>query len=140
MQQISPLSGAKEIALARQADMANAVISLFKWSFVPGVSTTKAELEANECDFTDYATKVIAAWTGPVLAPVSGYQINAPVQTWTVVTATVGNTVGGYWIEDATGDVIDIVVFDDPGVPMTNVDQAVQVTPVQFFPAQSIAS
>lgn len=140
MQQISPLSGAKESADLAKTAMVNAVISLFKWGFVPGVSTTKAELEAEECDFTDYTTKTIAAWTGPVLAPVAGYQINAPVQTWTVVTATVGNTVGGYWIENAGGDVIDIVTFDDPGVPMTNVDQAVQVTPVEFFPAQSIAS
>lgn len=140
MQRISPLSGAKQSALLSQTNLINSVIKLFKWGFVPGVSTVKAELVAQECDFDDYVSKTIAAWTGPVLAPVAGYQINAPVETWTVLTNVVGNTVGGYWIEDAGGDVIDIVVFDNPGVPMTNVDQAVQVTPVEFFPAQSVAA
>lgn len=140
MRAITPLSAALDAATRQQTNMANAVIHLFKQGFVPAENTVKADLVAQECDFTDYTTKTITAWTGPVLAPVSGYQINAPVQTWVVVTPTVANTVGGYWIETAGGTVIDIVQFDDAGLPMSAVDQAVQVTPVELFPTRTLAA
>ena len=132
---ILTLSGALMDATLVQTNLANAVISLFKGGFVPSPSTTKAELEAQECDFDDYVTKTVVSWTGPVLAPVSGYQINAPIQTWVVATNVVTNEVGGYWVEDAGGDVHDIFQFDLP-VPMQVVGQAVQVVPVQLVATQ----
>ena len=129
---IYPLSGAQNDAGLIKTNLVSAVIKLFKGGFVPSSSTVKAELEAEECDFDDYTSKTIAAWTGPVLAPVSGYQLNAPVQTWEVLTNVVGNDVGGYWIETAGGIVHDIFQFDQP-VPMGIVGQAVQVVPVQLL-------
>lgn len=128
---ILPLSGAQMDADLIKTNLANCKIKLFQSSLNPSNTTTKAELQAAECDFDDYVEKTIAAWTGPVLAPVAGWQINAPVQTWTVATNVVTNLVGGYWIEDAGGDVHDIFVFDQP-VPMQVVGQAVQVVPVEL--------
>jgi hypothetical protein len=136
---ITPFSGARRNAVEMQTDLANAVAHLFKFGLSPSVSTLKSELEANECDFTDYTTKVIASWTGPTLAPVSGYQLNGGLLQWIVVTPTVTNNVGGAWIEDAAGNVIQIIQFDDPGIPMTVVDDQVTIPPVQFFPTSSVA-
>lgn len=135
MQFITPFSGAENTATLLKTDGANAVCSLFKFGFNPGVSTLKAELEANECDFDDYVTKTIAAWTGPVLAPSPGYQLNGGLLQWIVVTNVVTNNVGGYWIENAGGTVIQIVKFDDPGVSMASVNDAVTIPPVQFIAA-----
>lgn len=136
---LTPFSGARRQAVVVQTDLANAVVHLFKFGLNPTVSTVKAELQAVECDFTDYVTKTITSWTGPTLAPVSGYQLNGGLLQWIVVTPTVTNNVGGAWIEDAAGNVIQIIQFDDPGVPMTVVDDQVTLPPVQVFPTSSIA-
>ena len=128
---ILTLAGAEEDVDLLKTNLVNAEIHLFKAGFVPSPSTTLAELVGEECDFDGYAPKVIAAWTGPVLAPVSGWQINAPVQTWTMATVVVTNEVGGYWIETAGGVLHDIFVFDLP-VPMQVVGQSVQVVPVEL--------
>jgi len=132
---ITPFSGARNIADLVKTDSVNAIISLFKFGFNPTVSTLKAELEANECDFDDYVTKVIAAWTGPTLAPSPGYQLNGGLVQWIVLTNVVTNIVGGYWIENAGGEVLQIVKFDDPGVTMASVDDQVTLPPVQFVSA-----
>jgi hypothetical protein len=132
---ITPFSAARRIAVLTQTDLINSVMKLFKFGFAPNPSTVKAELDANICDFTNYVDKNVTAWAGPTLAPSPGYQLTAPVQEWTVIDNTIGNTVGGYWIEDAAGNVMQIVKFDDPGVSMNSVDDAVIVTPTAFFTA-----
>ncbi len=139
MQFITPFSGARKAADLLKTNLANAVCSLFKFGFNPTPATLKAELEAQECDFTDYTTKTITAWTGPVLAPSSGYQLNGGLVEWIVVTPTVTNIVGGYWIENAAGDVMQIVKFDPPGVTMAVADDPTIVTPVVFVPAQTVS-
>jgi len=123
---ILPLAGSLNDVGLVKTNLINATIHLFQAPFEPTNTTTLTELEAVECDFTDYVEKTIAAWTGPVLASIPGYKINSPVQTWVVVTATVTNQVAGYWVQTAGGVLHDIVVFDAP-VPMVNVGQAVQV-------------
>jgi len=136
---ITPFSGAAKVAGLVKTNLANAVVSLFQFGFNPSVSTVKSELEGAEATFDDYVTKTIASWTGPVLAPSPGYQINGGLVQWIVVTNVVTNIIGGYWIENAAGDVIQIVKFDDPGVPMVSVDDAVTIPPVQFFAALQAA-
>lgn len=136
---ITPFSGARRNAVEMKADLANAVVHLFKFGLNPTPATIQADLVAAECDFTDYTTKTITAWTGPTLAPVSGYQLNGGLVQWIVVTDTVGNNVGGAWIENSNGDVIQIIQFDDPGIPMVTVDDQVTLPPVQFFPTSSVA-
>jgi len=135
VRQILPLSGAAEDVGLIKTNLVNAVIHLFDDTLTPSPTTVKADLVAAECDFDDYTSQVIAAWTGPVLAPISGWQINAPVQTWTVVTNVITDLVGGYWIETAGGVVHDIFVFDQP-VPMTVPGQSVQVVPVELVSTQ----
>jgi len=135
MQFITPFSGAENTAGLLKTNGVNAVCSLFKQGFNPAVGTLKAELEANECDFDDYVTKTIASWTGPVLAPAPGYQLNGGLVQWIVATNVVINTVGGYWLETAGGIVIQIVKFDDPGISMASIADAVTIAPVQFIAA-----
>lgn len=140
MRNITPLAGAKNSAGLAQTDLVNCKVRCFKQGFNPAENTTAADLIAQECDFDDYVAKVIAAWGNPVLAPVSGYQIVAPTQSWIVVTNATPNVVGGYWIETAAGVLVSIVQFDDPGVAMNNVDDALYVTPVVFVPTQNLSA
>jgi len=136
---ITPFSAAFKTADLLKTNLVNAVCHLFQFGFNPSVSTSQAELVAVEATFDDYVTKTIAAWTGPVLAPSPGYQLNGGLVQWIVVTNVVTNIIGGYWIENAAGDVMQIVKFDDPGVPMVSVNDAVTIPPVQFAAALQAA-
>lgn len=129
------ITGAFVEADAAKTRMANAVCKLFKQGFVPSPTSTKADFEANECDFDGYASKTIATWSTPVLAG-TGYMTYAPTQTfaWSHVADDVGNAVGGYWLQTAGGDLISYTAFD-PARPAQGPGQAVIVTPVLVFPA-----
>lgn len=122
-------------ATERQTALAASVAHLFKSSLVPTSSSTKAELTAAECDWTGYATKALAAWLGPILAPGSGYEIIMPLVLWDTGAAdpAVGNDVGGAWIEDAAGKVRMVAVFDTP-MPMQVAHDGIPLSLIDFFP------
>jgi len=129
------LAGTKRQAGLMKTDLANSILHLFKSPFLPSPATTLAELDAQECDFDGYAAKTITAWGDPVLAPISGYMIVAPTQTWVMGAGpiAVGNTVGGHYLEDSAGNLIDVVIYDPP-IPMQSPDQSVIQTPVEVYP------
>lgn len=121
-------------ATAKRADLALSVVKLFKFGFVPTVETVVAELDAQECDYTTYAPETITAWLPVVARPGGGSQITAPtVQFELAADPAVPNTVGGYWIELAGGDVFLVRQFDNP-VSMTEAGNFVQITPTTVVP------
>lgn len=129
------LSGARIEAVAGKARLANSVLHLFKFGFVPSPTSVLQNFLDNECDFDGYAAKTIATWSDPVLAGAS-YAIYAPTQTfpWTHVAADVGNAVGGAFLVLAGGDLYQYTIFD-PSRPAQGPDQAVITTPTDIYPA-----
>lgn len=117
-----------------QTKLVDSVMSLFKSGFSPTTQTVKADLEANEADFTTYTTKTIEAWGDPILSDLGGAQITAPTVQWTLAaTPAAPNTIGGYWLETAAGVVILIRQFDNP-VPMVAANQGLTIVPTIVFP------
>jgi hypothetical protein len=118
------LTGAIDQADAIKTAYAGAVLSLFKETFNIQPTTTKAELEAIECDFTGYAVETIAAWLGPMLAEGSGAQIwSGSVLFESAPPYTTQNTVYGWWLETAGGIAIMAGTFPNP-ISMGSVGQA----------------
>ena len=112
-------------AAEKQAALALSKVRLFKSTFVPTVSTIKADLTGAEAAYTGYTAggETITAWLAPLLDPAGGASITAPTVQFDVtgpVTAT--DIVGGFWIEDAAGDVRLVGTFAAP-IPMEVVGQ-----------------
>lgn len=139
MSQFRSLAGALVEAAAAQTRLVNSVLHQFKSPFAPTPSTTLVELLAQECNYDGYAPAALAAWNAPVLAPDSGYMIYGPQVTfvWAHVAADVGNSVGGTFLVDAAGNLIDVVIYP-VAVPMSGPAQADIVTPVELFPASAV--
>jgi len=107
-------------AAEKQTALAASKVRLFKSTFVPTVATTLAELEADEADFTGYPAggATITAWLDPLLDPAGGASITAPTVQFAVDPApSATDIVGGFWLEDAAGDVRLVGQFAAP-VPM----------------------
>lgn len=88
-------------------------LRLYDGSVIPTAVTTKAQLEAAEVTFTGYPTGgyPITAFTGPLFLPGGGAYITANM---VVVIFTTGEpaTVGGWFLEDSTGAVRVIGVYN----------------------------
>lgn len=107
-------------ASAIKTALALSKLRLIQSSLTPNVNTTKAQMVAAEATFNGYTVTgyTLTAWVGPVNNPGSGAIITPPAinPTWSnpdddpVVT----NTIGGWWVEDATGNVRLVGTFDAP--------------------------
>ena len=86
--------------------------------------------------YTTYAAKTIAAWNDPTLGSVSGYNLSAPLQTFSLAaTPATPNMIGCWYLVHSDGTtLIDFGTFDPPR-PMQLADQAIQIVPQEFFPA-----
>jgi hypothetical protein len=128
-----PNSRAEAVATAAQTELALSVVKLFKAGFVPTVNTLVAELDAEECDFDDYAPATITAWLDPATATDGGWRITAPTVQFLCAAAQVTpNLVGGFWIELAAGDVVLIQQFDEDA-PMAEAGDSIQLTPTVVY-------
>lgn len=129
------MSGAFLEADAGQTALANSVLHLFKYGFVPTPTSQLSEFLAMECDYDGYAALTIATWAEPVLAGLA-YAIFAPMQVfrWAHVSADVGNAIGGAFLVTATGDLYQYTIFD-PARGLSGPDQAVIITPTDVYPA-----
>jgi hypothetical protein len=127
------LSGAKLEAEEAVTALANSVLHLFKFGFVPTPTSLLADFAAQECDFDGYAALTITAWHSPILSG-AAYAIYAPTQTfpWTFDTDAVGNAVGGAYLVTAGGVLYQYIQFD-PSRPAQGPDQAIVVTPSDVF-------
>jgi hypothetical protein len=130
-------AGALFLATLVQTALAASKVRLFQNGMVTiSPTTTKADLVAAEASFTGYTAGgyAIATWLSPILAPEGGYSIQSPlVQADTASPYTVGNVIGGYWIQEAGGDVIFAVQFA-VGVPMQTAGQGLPLTSRLVFP------
>jgi len=134
-QQFYTLQACQIQASERKTAYVDTVVHLFKSTLVPTSSTTKTELTAAEADYDDYAAITMAAWTGPILAPGSGYMILSPAVLFEVgvTDPVVPNVIGGFWIEDDNGVVRMVGIFADP-LPMQLAGQGIPLNFVDLFP------
>lgn len=129
-----PSTFALSQAVDLQTLLALSVIKLFKAGFVPTPANVVADYDAQEADYSTYAPETITAWLDPVAAVGGGYRITAPTEQFDLAsTPAVGNMIGGYWIEEAGGDVVLVTVFDNP-VAMTTAGNSIQVNPTVVVP------
>lgn len=111
------LVGRIAMANAIQTLLAVSFIKLFKNDVTPNVTTLIGDLEV--ADFTGYVEQTVTAWGEPYLDAINGgVSLTAPSHQFvTTDPTTVPNTIYGYWVEDATGKLIQCGRFDDP-IPM----------------------
>lgn len=106
-----------EAALAEaeviRADLALSKIRLFDNSFVPDVNTTKAELVAAETTLVGYPAGgyAVAAYNAALFAPGGGAVIQSETEQ-VVYASGAAVSIGGYWVEDAAGDVREVFIYD----------------------------
>lgn len=133
--QFTPFEGVFKSASERRTVYANSVMRLFKAEFSPTASSTATDFEANECDFDNYAAVTLTAWDDPILSPGAGAMIGSPLVQFEVgnTDPVVGNSVGGFWIEDAAGVVRLVGIFDDP-VPMQVAHAGLPINTYDVFP------
>jgi hypothetical protein len=121
MPQFFPNASTKWLAALVQDELAASKLRLWvDGELTPSIATTRAELVAAEADYTGYPAggEALATWFDPLNNPLGGSSIDSPkVQFDTATPYTVGNTIGGFWVETAAGDVVVIGQFVNP-IPM----------------------
>lgn len=110
-------------ALAKAADIKTALalskLRLFTDALIPTRHTTVAELEAAECTYDGYPAGgfTLTAWTGPTIDPNGGAVLTSPLINPAYGPAEdppMSNDVGGWWVEDAAGNVRVLGRYDPP--------------------------
>ena len=113
----------QEAALAKateiKAALALSKLRLIKEGLALNQFTTKAAMVAVEADFDGYTAGgyTLTAWSGPLYAAGGGAVITSPLVNVAFSTPSdppVTNSIGGWWIEDASGDVRTCGNFDPP--------------------------
>lgn len=113
----------QEAAIAKateiKAALALSKLRLVKEGLVVNQFTTKAAMVAMEADFDGYTAGgyTLTAWTGPSYATVGGAVITSPLIYIAYGPAgdpPVTNSIGAWWIEDASGDVRTAGNYDPP--------------------------
>ncbi len=125
--QLTTQEGALRQAALMITSLAMSKLLLLKGPITLTEFTTKAALLALQADFSGYTAGgySIASWTGPTKAPGGGGLISSSLVNIVIVPPEdpdpiVGNTLYGWWIQDATGNVRQAGVFDPPR-PMNEV-------------------
>ena len=128
MPQFFPNEATLWLAGLTQTELALSKLRLWQDGEVsPSIATTRAELVAAEADYTGYTAggEALTAWFSPLNNPIGGSSIDSPkVQFDTASPYTVSNTIGGWWVETAAGDLVVIgeVAVDDVRAPVHLVD------------------
>lgn len=133
--QFYTLQSCDKQASERKTALAASVVHLGKSSFVPNGSSSKTELTAAEADYDSYVAATLTAFLGPVLAPGTGFMIISPQILFEVgdTDPVVGNTIGFWWLEDSTGVVRMVGVFDI-ALPMEMAGQSIPLNLIDLFP------
>lgn len=113
----------QEAAIAKateiKAALALSKLRLVKEGLVVNQFTTKAAMVDQEADFDGYTPGgyTLTAWSGPLKADVGGAVITSPLVSIAYGPAEdppVTNSIGAWFIEDASGDVRTAGNFDPP--------------------------
>lgn len=133
-----PLEGTLVDATAIKTNLSTTTTCrLFQSTFTPNSRSVAADFVAAEATYEGYALATIGAWVGPyIYGGGQGYFIAAAdlYFPWTAGAGDPGNTIGGYWLEDAASKVREYVIFDTP-ININGAGQVVPVTPTILFPA-----
>lgn len=138
MPQFWPNAGSGWLADLVQTELAaTSKIRLWRAEEIsPSIATTRAELVAAEATYTGYPAggTTLTAWFDPLANPLGGFSTDSvKVQFAPTAPYTVGNNIGGFWIETATADLIMIAIFDAP-IPMAVAGNGFPVSASLIFP------
>lgn len=119
-----PLVGREALAAALQTLLAGSKVKLFSENVLISVNTIKTDL--TEADFSGYLAQTVAATNDPVVDPVNGgISITMPNHLFATDDPTATpNTIHGWWLELAGGDLIMAGNFDAP-IQMTEPFQGI---------------
>lgn len=112
-----PNSGALWLAALVATALVDSVVSLFQGGGEVPLSgtTTLAELEAVEADYTGYAPIDVAAFLDPLLATAGGATIRSPLMQPMIESPyTTPNTIQGWWLETTGGELVCAGDFPAP--------------------------
>lgn len=137
MPQFFPNGACLAIAELVRSELALSKLRLFKEGFTPQVTTTRAQLLAEECDYTGYVAggETITAFLAAILNPLGGASIDWPTEQFAAVAPfTIGNVVGGWWVEDAAGAVVYATGTFTPPIPLGAAGQGIPLAGTLVFP------
>lgn len=102
-------------ATLNQTNLAGSKLRLFNGTLVPDVTTHKAALVAAETTLTGYPSGGydLTTWGAPLLASGGGAVTTSPAVPVAYASGS-SATIGGGWIEDASGAVVTVFIFDPP--------------------------
>lgn len=112
-----PLVAGNAMATAQQTTLINAKVRLCKSVVPEDDNTVRADLVAIEADYTGYAAKVVAAFSGPFNDADGKAALISPLQNFNPSGSTVTNSIYGGWVEDSTGVLLYVFRLANP-VPM----------------------
>jgi len=117
MPTVTTTAGALALGAFLAEDLEDAEVHLFQVGEIAiTAATTLTELEALEADYTGYAPATIAAWIGPMLAPVTGAMVVTPTLEFGIdAPYTVTNSIMGWWLQTAGGD---LLMIGTPAAPV----------------------
>ena len=130
-----PTVGALFIAPLIQTALAASKLRLIITGYTPVPGDTLADLVAVEATFTGYTTGgyALTTWNTPVIDPAGGVSITSlQVQPAIASPYTVGNTLGGWFLVDATGNLVADGLFDTP-IPLTQAGDGFPITVKLYF-------
>lgn len=137
MPQFFPNAATQWLAALTQTELAASKLRLYQEGEVtPSIATTRAELVAAEADYTGYPAggEALATWFNPLNNPIGGSSLDSPkVQFDTEAPYTTSNTIGGWWVETAAGDLVVIGQFEEP-IPMSGAGAGFPLSASIVFP------
>jgi len=113
---IYPNAGALWLAGVVQTALAASEMKLFQSGTITlSPATTLAQLDAVIANYTGYATQTITAWFAPLLNPLGGASIESGLLQFAIAAPyTVPNTIQGWYLVDAGGDLVCAGDFATP--------------------------
>jgi len=118
--------------------LAASKLRLFKTGYSPSITDTLAMVVAQEVSYSGYAAGGIelTAWVGGYISPQGGIGIASPQVEFAYVTpegTPVTDIAGGWFLVDATGNLVAEGTFDSP-IPMGAVGDGFPIS-LQLFRA-----
>lgn len=129
-----PMEAALARAEAAKALAAGGSLRLYTDALTPDGNSTKADFEAAQATFDDYAPKTIGAFYDPILAGGSAYIVTMPPQQFAqgAVDPIVPNNIRGAYYLSAAGDLLYATRFTTD-VPVTVAHTGVPVELVDVY-------
>jgi len=115
-----------------RAPMETLTARVYVNDLIPSPTTVKGALV--EATFDGYVASAAVVWAASFIGPGGVAYILGDLLQWLATGATVLETVYGFWLEDAGGDMLLVARFDTP-YPITGAGSAVLANPQIAIPA-----